>query len=447
MIVEFSVKNYRSIKDLQTLSFEATDIVSNPEKYPDVDKNNIVEVGDMRLLKTVGIYGANASGKSNVVRAFLDFCKVVGALQQPSGEILKDLAQPFLYKKDTDDTDSYFQIVFMLGGKKYRYGFTLKQTFQPTYVGATTSLEDRIKEHKSANPEVDYVFHKIPDKNASNLTKYYAGINTYQITYEWLYCYENESKIQYFLRKGKEVENDLPDKKPTPDVPHEHTSFLTHAASFGSEICSIIWNFIGNIHKSTKTDTNFLLDSEEGKQQLIDFLAAFGLDYLDIYKVRNIGQPEKVYLKKIPNRDVDLELRMHESEGTQKLYNLAGQLLDILNLQAQSCIIALDEIDSRFHPKLVLKLIEAFNDPEVNKSNAQLLFTSHDISLMHPAVMRRDQFYFTEKNLDEETRLYSLSDLRGILNDANFARQYLAGFYGGVPSLARFVTEPITQNV
>jgi len=84
---------------MQTLSFRATDIVSNQEKYPEIDKNNIVDVNGTRLLKTVGIYGANASGKSNVVRAFLDFCKVVGALQQPSGEILKDLAQPFLYNR------------------------------------------------------------------------------------------------------------------------------------------------------------------------------------------------------------------------------------------------------------------------------------------------------------------------------------------------------------
>jgi len=431
MIVEFSVKNYRSIKDLQTLSFQATDIVSNQEKYPDVDKNNIVDIGDMRLLKTVGIYGANASGKSNVVRAFLDFCKVVGALQQPSGEVLKELAQPFLYNEDTEDTDSYFQLIFMLGGKKYRYGFTVSK-IATQYKVLTNNMEHHATNGSDKN--------KYPSK--------YMLKETYHITYEWLYSYENEKKTQLFLRKGKELKNDLPDKKQIPDLPFEHTLFLTYAAAHNDSICAAIWNLVNKItNVNSGFDTNYLLDNKEDRTRLISYLSYFDLEYSDIRKLEsNIDSSVKIYLTKWGKlRNTIFELNEHESKGTQRLYELAGTLIEIFD-QEKSSILVLDEIDNNLHPRLVMRLIEIFNDPEINKSKSQLLFTSHDTNLMKPSIMRRDQFYFTSKNLEEETRLYSLSDLKGISNDADFARQYLAGIYGGVPTLRNSQFEPVAED-
>ena len=100
--------------------------------------------------------------------------------------------------------------------------------------------------------------------------------------------------------------------------------------------------------------------------------------------------------------------------------------------------VLLDEIDSHFHPALLINLVNLFNNPRINKSNSQLLFSSHDTNLMAPSIMRRDQFYFTEKNIDFSTKLYSLADLKGIRNDADFAKQYLAGFYGALPHLEQF---------
>src|SRR5690606_41292869 len=101
-----------------------------------------------------------------------------------------------------------------------------------------------------------------------------------------------------------------------------------------------------------------------------------------------------------------------------------------------------DEIDSNFHPSLLQKLIGIFQNSKINRSNAQLLFTSHDTNLLNPNFMRRDQFYFTEKTIYDETILYSLADLRGIRNNADFARQYLAGLYGATPQLSNYIEEP-----
>ncbi len=93
-----------------------------------------------------------------------------------------------------------------------------------------------------------------------------------------------------------------------------------------------------------------------------------------------------------------------------------------------------------------MKLISIFNDPEINKSNVQLLFTSHDTNMMNPSLMRRDQFYFAEKGENEGTRLYSLAELKGIRNDADFAKQYLAGFYGGIPMLSKYLNDVNIEN-
>jgi hypothetical protein len=130
-------------------------------------------------------------------------------------------------------------------------------------------------------------------------------------------------------------------------------------------------------------------------------------------------------------------LGLTESAGTQKLFDIAGFLLRAFALPIGGFII-LDEIDSNFHPSLLIRLISLFNDTSINKNCIQLLFTSHDTNLLSPDIMRRDQFYFTEKGEDEASRLYSLADLKSIRNDADFAKHYLAGYYGGIPILEQF---------
>ena len=107
---------------------------------------------------------------------------------------------------------------------------------------------------------------------------------------------------------------------------------------------------------------------------------------------------------------------------------------------------ALDELDSNFHPALLIKLVRIFNDSKVNTGNSQLLFTTHDTNLLDPSVMRRDQFYFTEKDANDATKLYSLADLKGIRNDADFAKQYLAGYYGALPILDNYLNEKVAKD-
>lgn len=424
MIVEFSVKNFRSINELQTISFAATSLKSSKENQH-VDINNIVFDDGIRLLRTVGVYGANASGKSNMIKAFELFCEAILALPSPESRLSK-LAQPFLYQNLPDTTESFFQIVIIIGGKKYRYGFTVRKN----QINSIT---------ENASSEI--------------------------ITSEWLFGPKNINQVKYFLRKNLEIDKqNLPNSESIAPLEYEHTLFLTHAASYNKDICAKVRNVIsGYITSKFSLRGDFYrfhsirqIETEDSKRRFLDFLSSFGLDYKDIYFKKDEDMPssnkfplEKLFLTKTAchdnNKNVTLNMQEHESEGTKKLFDIAGLILHALNIETSGLII-LDEIDSNFHPSLLIKLVELFNNPILNKSNVQLLFTSHDVNLLNPSLMRRDQFYFAEKQLNEATRFYSLAELKGIRNDADFAKQYLAGFYGGVPVLSEFINENNSEN-
>lgn len=424
MIVEFSVKNFRSISDLQTVSFVATNLKSSKENVS-VDLNNIVSDNGIKLLKTIGVYGANASGKSNIIKALEFFRDAISDLPSPESRLSK-LSQPFLYQNNSEDTESFFQIVLIVEEKKYRYGFTVKK-----------------------NPEA------INNPNVSREI----------ITSEWLFGPKNSNQGKYFSRKNLEVDKaSLSGNENIAPLEYEHTLFLTHAASYNKDICAKVRLAIsGYITSKFSVSGDYYrfhsirqIDNSELKPRFLEFLRSFGLNYSDIYFKKdddtsssNRFPMEKLFLTKSACYDesfnVTLNMQDNESDGTKKLFDLAGLLLHAFNIKVSGLII-LDEVDSNFHPSLLIRLISLFNDPEVNKSNVQLLFTSHDTNLMSPSLMRRDQFYFAEKEHNEGTRFYSLADLKGIRNDADFAKQYLAGFYGGVPVLSEFLNDYNAYN-
>ncbi len=426
MIIEFSIKNFRSIKELQTISFVATGLKS-PNEYKNVDINNIVKKGGINLFKTIGLYGANASGKSNVIKALNYFIKTI-TKEPGSTSHLEPLCDPFLFQQEPEKTESFFQIVLLLNNKKYRYGLTVKKNPNPHPNDPNTPYSDEI------------------------------------VTNEWLFGPKEKNIVELFRRTGNKVINNLPNKESIPHLPYDHSLFISHVAAFDqNSVCSLIRNYlkgwtvssIDNNHEKFRWLTiNYInnknSEEEENVHKFLSFLSSFNLTYKEAVleeesEKKAVFPLVKVSLKKRVNIsdtifERKLNLYKNESAGTQKLFDLAGLLLRAFRISVPVYII-LDEIDSNFHPFLVKKLIELFNNPEINKSNSQLLFTSHDTNLMSPALMRRDQFYFTEKSEDESTRLYSLSDLKGIRNDADFAKQYLAGYYGAVPVLENYIEQ------
>lgn len=421
MLVEFSVKNFRSIKDLQTISFVTSGLKSSKENKH-VDLNNIKSISDSSLFKTIGVYGPNGSGKSNIIKALDIFVNILKS-QPSSVSNLRDLCQPFLYQESAVETESYFQITLIVKNIKYRYGLTVK-----------------------VNPELS----SNGDEKSSEL-----------ITNEWLYSDSKSKNSVLFLREGsKIIKNSLQNKSKIPSsIPFKHSLFLTYASAFDTHgDCYFITdhlrrlftsNFEVNHDKFRWLSVNQMTGDDE-KNRFIKLLSSFNLRYDDIfleddvsdYSAKEVYPQDKIVFTKnylINNKieSIQLNLSDNESAGTQKMFDLAGLILRAFNLVDPAFII-LDEIDSNFHPSLLIQLINLFNNPEFNKSNSQLLFTSHDINLMSPKIMRRDQFFFTEKREDNSTRVYSLSDLKGIRNDADFAKQYLSGYYGALPILDNY---------
>lgn len=419
MLVEFSVKNFRSIKELQTVSFVSSALKSSPENEY-IDENNITK--DTKLFKTIGIYGANGSGKSNIIKALDSFIKVL--VSQPSSiSNLRELCQPFLFQENASETESFFQIVLIVKNVKYRYGLTVKIN----------------SDQSGPNPE-----------KSSEI-----------VTNEWLYSDKKGKSTVLFQREGTQIlKNSLQSKTKIPtSLPFKHTLFITHASAFDTHgDCFYITdhlrrlvtsNFEVNHDKFRWMSINQMQDKEY-KEKFINLLSSFNLRYDDVfleedtddYTFKEVYPQDKIvfrknYLQTNKMQSIELNLKENESAGTQKMFDLAGLILRAFSLDHPAFII-LDEIDSNFHPSLLIQLINLFNNPDFNRSNTQLLFTSHDTNLMSPKIMRRDQFFFTEKKEDHSTRLYSLSELKGIRNDADFAKQYLSGYYGAIPILENY---------
>jgi AAA15 family ATPase/GTPase len=416
MVIDFSVGNFRSFKDVQTLSFRATGL-SSPD--PATDVKNIIQAGENnRILKIIGIYGANASGKSNLVKA-LAFFKLLVARSVESENILGLFMKPFRLTASTPEHNGYFQIILLIDGKKYRYGFTL---------GAE-----------------------------------------YNIQNEWLFGTAEKNETYYFKRNGSKVlinneyfsEGDnLPKDKLRRDA-----LFLTFCSSYDGSVSKSIRDFISNqiilesdpqefsrgmVGPFYRNKTNALI-RDGNKAVVLDYLRRAGLSYSDVNLERiDLHNSKIVYdlvklEKAIYDKDLnvvgkaEMELDDDESQGTQKFYSYIGNLYQLFR---DGGIYVSDEIDSNFHPSLLTYLIKLFQNSEFNLKSSQLLFTSYDTNLMNPDCMRRDQFYFTEKTSYEDTRLYSLADLKGIRNNADFAKQYLAGYYGALPILGNYLQVP-----
>jgi uncharacterized protein len=416
MIIQFSLANYRSFNKEQTVSFRATGLTSEDSG---VDERNILNDGKNKYLKAVGLYGANASGKSNFIKGLIFFKEMVQSSLEVD-QVGQFGVNPFRLSGSKREDAGYFQIVLLVDGNRYRYGFTLNEDSS--------------------------------------------------VQAEWLFGPADRNETYYFKRIGKELTINDDRFKEGQSLPNDKLRddalFLSFCASYDGEVSRLIKNYISDkitidrndpitrrrflIRRSRipKVPTDDLI-ADGKKDVVLQWMKEAGLIYNDVtFKKIEL---DKVYMgnqilfsKNIYNEKgeidgkVEMDLDRDESDGTRKYYSYIGVLYQ--KFQEGGVFIS-DEIDSSFHPSLLRKIISLFQNPELNKANAQLLFTSHDTNLMKPQYMRRDQFYFAEKTIFEETKLYSLADLKGIRNNADFASQYLAGYYGALPQLGNYLEE------
>jgi len=399
MIVEFTTGNFLSFRDKKTLSLEATKI----KEFP----TNVLNFGAFNLLKSAVIYGANSSGKSNLIKA-LQF--MLETIKNSSKLNSTDELQvtPFVLNKEAAQKPSFFELLFVIGHTRYRYGFEL---------------------------------------------------DSKKICSEWLYVLAKDSKSKkdqmLFARENQHIilKEDFKEGKGLVDKTRENGLFLAVCDQFNGEVSKKILVNLKNIsllsgidHNRNSIMTSIFMENFETVTK--DFFKTMQLGFSDIKRapIEVEFKDKALTIHHVYNKkgdvvgDYQFKIGENESAGTNKLYDLAVYILFGLN---SGNPVVIDELDAKLHPILTQKIIELFHSPETNKQNAQLIFATHDTNLLGCNSFRRDQIWFTEKDATEATDLYSLVEFKEVdgtkvRNDRSFEKDYIAGRYGAIPYVGDF---------
>jgi len=418
MFIEFNVTNYRSIRDTQTIKMAASKYYNELEETNCFDSST---AGFPKLLRSAVIYGPNAAGKSNLFRA-LHFMQsfILKSHSQQEGQAIN--AVPFALNRRSQTEPSEFEIFFLQDNVRYQYGFAVNRVRV-------------IKEWLLAFPEgkAQRWYEREYDANADN-DKWYFGTKFTGRRSLWQ---EATRKNALFLSTAIQLNNEQ--LKPV-------------FSWFQYKLVTIL--------PGASINLKFSIDqcaSEEGKLRIMEFMNSADISILRI-EVKKIPIPpiksemlppempqtikEKVLLemqgKELPDiqflhkTDTGESVPFHlsdESDGTKRLFAFAGPWLDVL---ANGRILFVDELGTSLHPLMVRFLVGLIQNPEINRYNAQLIFTTHDTSVLDTDILRRDQIWFVEKDPEQASRLYPLSDFKPRQGEA-LEKGYLKGRYGALP--------------
>ncbi len=404
MILEFSIENFKSIKEKINFSLEAVGGHSLSK--------NLIDLNSSRLVKSSIIYGPNASGKSNIIEGLFFMWRMV--VNSHSFNVQTKIPRiPFKFDEVTLKEPSKFEIIFIHNRTKYRYGFSC--------------TEDKIVE--------EYLYYWEKNKR--------------------LIFNRKDEKFTPNMEKGQQ---DFLFKKTIPNV-----LYLSRATQLGYERTRPVYEFFLN---SLVINTNPLWseytikamsENKELKEKIIEILKRSdfgGIDEILIKKEKRpvkefsfdstTGMSEKEvekevydveFMHMINNRAVKLGI-YEESLGTQSLFAMLGPIFDILQ---NGKVAVIDEIERSLHPNIVKFIVKLFSSRH-NVNNAQLIFSTHATCLLDNNIFRKDQVYFCEKEPNKSTKLHSLLEF-DIRQDANFEKAYLEGRFGAIPFIDETYTE------
>ena len=383
MLLEFSCSNFKSIKEKVTFSAIATDNIKN-EKF-------LKKFDDFRVLHTSVIYGPNGAGKSNIFKG-IGFMRdlVIKSRENRPGEVLK---QPT--HKMAHDKKSGFNMQFIINNIRYAYGFVLKD-----------NLVDE-----------EYLYY-FEDKNAVKVFEREEGEVCFGEKFE-------ENKILLEI-----IENEIDDNKLLLSCIGDKSDIfeINNAFLFFKEYL-VIQN--SDVKTERKNCIKVMMESEKMRELIISVFRELDSDIKDI-KIESSGEnlDDKDIRIKFVYDEFETDLYEEESTGINKLFDL---VLPIVESFINGKVMIVDEIELNLHRNIAYKIISLFNTHLPNNS-AQLIFTSHDISLLSLNLFRNDQIWFAQLGKDRATELYSLVEIKNIRADENIAKGYIMGRYGAVPS-------------
>jgi len=418
MLIQFRFKNFRSFRDEQVLSM----VASTDKTLRDENTIHATTLSKQRLVRSAVVYGANASGKSNLVSA-LGFVKSFvqhSADQELEAEIP---LQPFLLDNTSSKSRSEFEVTFIHKGIRYQYGFS---------VDRKRVYEEWLIAYPKGQPQK--WFERSPSSESKS---------------EWYFGSQLKGE------KGKLVSLTRPD-----------VLFLSVAAKFNHEQLSSVYQWFSKYLRVIEADrdaSHFFytakkaLASQPFSVKLGELLrfADFGVADFSIEKSESLPEdmPEELRQLITSGRgrvqwsgqfNVQLRHRVSgsmetsiplslddESKGTRRLFSIGGPWIDVLQ---HGYTLVVDELGSSLHPLLARELVSMFHSSDLNPRNAQLVFDTHDTTLLDSSIFRRDQVWFVEKDNGSVSHLYPLLDFSPRKEEA-LGRGYLRGRYGAIPIL------------
>ncbi len=416
MLLQFNFKNYKSFRDDTTLDMTATKITEY-EKH-------VIKTGGEQVLPVAVIFGANASGKSNVIEAFRYMHEYVMNSLNYGGDTSKKEKEgfqrptPFLFDNNTKDNESSFEVYFIepfdIKEKTYNYGFS---------IDIDGVVEEWLNIKSKTSKEASRIFYRNRKTNELDL----AG-------------FPNKIKDNLMIALEKEtLLVSLGAKLKVEKLKFVRDWFMTNEfANFGQPF----ENFF--LSKLTPKDFD---QNEEVRKKVLKYLSSFDESIIDfnikIVEGENSGNNKfKVFAihQMADGNGVASIPFQYESAGTLKMFALYPWLESVLSVGG---ILVVDELNAKLHPLLVRVFTQTFLNKELNPNNAQLIFTTHDSWQLNANLLRRDEIWFTEKAPNGVSQLYSLSDFvdevgTKIRKDENYEKNYLLGKYGAIPTLKCF---------
>lgn len=422
MLISFTVENYRSIRDEQSFSME-------PGRSEKLDERLIADDSD-QVLPVAAIYGANASGKSNVLGALAFMRDAVvhsHRLYAPDGGVPH---KPFAWGLKAAEP-SFFEIVFRIGGVRYEYGFVANRlAFVEEWLHAYPSSRKQIWFERDKD-EFKFGEHL---KGENRVVEKVTRPNSLFLSAAAQNHHEQLDPIFRWFRSVR-----------AQNVPHDGRT-QEGLRRLRSEDQFVKWWSQSSRNQLSMFEDDSGEEKNTRSERFRELLRAadFGIVDLKVTGSANedaaTGGPLRVMVKHqstVPDAWLPLD---EESHGTKQLFRLAPSVLDAL---VRGSVVLIDELEASLHPLLALQLVRTFNDPTQNKRNAQLVFTTHDTNLLGTILgtppLRRDQVWLTEKDREGASKLYPLTDYRPRKVE-NLERGYLQGRYGGIPFLENMTT-------
>lgn len=414
MLVEFRVKNFRSVRDEQVLSLVASTAKDLLETHAQATGLKAAP----QVLKSAVVYGANASGKSNLIKAlqYMRGMVLESATLQPSQGF--DRLQPFRLDGLSAHLPTEFEVTFILDGVRYQYGFAMT---------AQRIVHEQLLVYKAFKPQ-RWFGRRFDAESGKDM-----------------YEFSSNLKGPKHLWESATRANGL---------------FLSTAVQLNSEALLPVFDWFAKrlviFNEQSPLSPQFsvqMLKQDSQRKAMCEFLRAADISIADIEVTTQQAMVHSIRFdlatgkreETASEQAVD-EIKFHhitehgravfdlmdESSGTRNLLFLTGPILDILH---KGLTLVVDELDTSLHTLLVQELVRLFHRPEVNTGGAQLIFTTHDTSLLDAyGLFRRDQVWFVEKHPDQSSSLYPLLDFSPRKNEA-LERGYLQGRYGALPFL------------